>query len=156
MTYLKRILKFQMFNWLGAVIYFAVLWFFHGKLHIHLLLVSAMGMELAIIHNFTWHYFITWNDRISYNFKDYFRRLLQYNFLTATVDLTLNLIVLSLLTEYFGIHYILSSLGAGLIAPFFKFVLNEIIIFNKKDRVPLLVETPNNIILPDQPKSISE
>jgi len=132
MTYLKRIIKFQMFNWLGAIVYFAVLWFCHGRLHIRLLLASACGMELAIIHNFTWHYFITWNDRISYNFNDYFKRLLQYNFLTASVDLTLNLIVLSLLTEYFGIHYILSSLCAGILAPFFKFGINEVIVFNNK------------------------
>ena len=128
--YIKRILKFQMFNWLGTIVNFSVLWFLHGKLNINLLISSAIAIELAIIHNFTWHYFITWKERVHRNFIDYIKRLLKYNVITASIDFILNIGVLWLLTEYFNVYYLLANFWAILAGPFFKFIVNEFFIFN--------------------------
>ncbi len=128
--YIKRILKFQMFNWLGTIVNFSVLWFLHGKLNINLLISSVCAIELAIIHNFTWHYFVTWKERIHRDLYDYFKRLLKYNLLTASIDFILNIGILWLLTEHFKVYYLLANLWAILAGPFFKFMINEFLIFN--------------------------
>jgi len=130
MLSIKRILKFQVFNWLGTFVNFPVLWLLHGVFDVHLIIASLFAIELAIIHNFTWHYFVTWNDRVHRNAADYFNRLLKFNILTGSVDLIVSPILLWSLTEYFGIYYLLSNLLIGFIVPFLRFIISEFFIFN--------------------------
>jgi putative flippase GtrA len=130
--HIRRILKFQMVAWIGTLINQGVLWLLKGQFEIPIAIASACAIELAIIHNFTWHYFVTWRERVSGTFGDYFIRLLKYNTVTASIDFVCNLSVLLILTHYTNLHYLLANPLGMLAGPIFKFLANEFIIFRKK------------------------
>jgi len=126
---IKRILKFQVVALGGTVVNMGVLWLLKGQFHWPVVLAGACAIELAIIHNFTWHYFKTWKDRVAMNVKDYLFRLLKYNGVTASIDFLVNLTVLIVLTKYFDVYYLLAN-GLGMLAgPVLKYLANEYLVF---------------------------
>ena len=129
---LKKVIKFQVVAWIGTVLNLCCLWLLHGKFNIHLLLSATISVELAIIHNFSWHYFTTWKDRVNQSVKDYFQRLIKYNIITASIDFITNLGILWSLVTFFELHYMIANLIAMTLGPLFKFIANEFLIFKRK------------------------
>lgn len=129
---LKRIMKFQFVAWCGTLVNMATLWALKGLLDVPLILAGACAIELAIIHNFTWHYFLTWRERVAHTVSDYFTRLVKYNLVTASIDFVVNLTVLYVLTEHFGVYYLVANLIGMLTGPILKFLANEFLIFRHK------------------------
>ncbi len=127
----KRIIKFQIVAWGGTVINLTVLWLLKGRLGLDVIVAGALAIELAIIHNFTWHYFITWRDRVEKNISDYFARLVKYNLATASIDFVVNLGILWALTKYAGMNYLIADILGMIAGPIFKFIVNEFLIFKK-------------------------
>lgn len=107
----------------------SALWVLKGRLDIPLMVAGACAIELAIIHNFTWHYFLTWRERVAHTARDYLTRLLKYNLVTASIDFVVNLTVLYVLTEYFGVYYLVANIVGMLAGPVLKFLANEFLIF---------------------------
>jgi len=131
----KRIITFQLVAWLGTAINITVLWLLKGVLDVPLLIAGACAIEIAIVHNFTWHYFVTWKGRVSGGLRDYFIRLFHYNIVTASIDFVVNLGTLWVLTTFFGIHYLIADLLGKLAGPLFKYFANEFVIFRHKSSV---------------------
>ena len=130
--HLKRILKFQAVALGGTVVNMGMLWLLKGHLQWPVLIAGACAIELAIIHNFTWHYFKTWKERVAHSGKDFFIRLLRYNIVTASIDFLVNLTVLYVLTKYFNVYYLLAN-GFGMLAgPVLKYLANEYLIFRSR------------------------
>ena len=126
-----RALQFQLFAWLGTIVNLGVLWLLKGVLNVPLVAAGAAAIETAIIHNFTWCYFVTWKDRVDRTVKDYFLRLVRYNLVTASIDFVVNLGTLWALTTFAGVHYLLANLLGMLAGPLFKFLANEFLIFKR-------------------------
>lgn len=129
----RRMIKFQIVGWGGSLINLGSLWLLHGQVDLPLLLAGALGIEASIIHNFTWHYWKTWRDRVQGNLVDYGRQLLRYNIVTASIDFIMKLVILWGLTRL-GIHYLLAAFISLLFGPVFKYLANEFIIFRPTDR----------------------
>lgn len=132
---LRRVITFQLVAWLGTALNVSILYLLKGKLGVPLLIAGAIAIEAAIIHNFTWHYLYTWKGRVEGNFKDYLKRLFNYNIVTASIDFVVNLGTLWVLTTYFGIHYLIADLLGKLAGPLFKYFANEFLIFRHKSGV---------------------
>lgn len=133
---LKRIFSFQFIGWIGTVLNLAVLWLCYDVLQWSLLVSGALAIEAAIIHNFVWYYFWTWSDRVEYTFRDFFHLLVKYNILTAAIDFIIRLSILWVLTEYFGIHYLISDIIGMFIAPIIKYITNDAYIFSTGSTFP--------------------
>lgn len=130
---IKRFLRFQIVSVGGTLVNMGVLWLMYRKLELPLVIASACAIEAAIIHNFTWHYFITWKDRIKkHTVPDYFKRLLHYNIITASIDFIVNISILKLLVKYTDMHFQLANIFGMLACPMFKFMANEFLIFKHK------------------------
>lgn len=127
----KRIIRFQLVAWGGTVINLSVLWLLKGRLGLDVVVAGIFAIELAIIHNFTWHYFITWRDRVDKTISDYFVRLVKYNLATASVDFVVNLGTLWALTKFLGMNYLIADIFGMIAGPIFKFIINEFLIFKK-------------------------
>ena len=97
-------------------------------------MAGACAIELAILHNFTWHYFTTWRDRVRHTVKDYLLRLAGYNAATASIDFLVNLSVLWILTRFLGIHYLVANLIGMACGPLLKFFVNEWLIFRRGEK----------------------
>ena len=128
----RRVFNFQLVALGGTVVNMGMLWLLRGLLHLPILVAGGCAIELAIIHNFTWHYFRTWRERVRFQVRDYVIRLVQYNAVTASIDFLVNLTVLWALTKYVGIHYLAANLIGMLGGPIFKFLANEYLIFRKR------------------------
>ena len=126
-----RVLRFQLVAWGGTLVNLGVLWLLKGGLKIPLLPAGALAIETAIIHNFTWHYFVTWKDRVHGTAMDYFLRLVRYNLVTASVDFAVNLGTLWALVTFAGVHYLVAALFGMLAGPLFKYFANEFFIFRR-------------------------
>ncbi|MFB3845555.1 MAG: GtrA family protein [Candidatus Cloacimonadaceae bacterium] len=131
----RKVFRFQAVAWMGTGVNMLVIWLLHGQLHVKLLIAGAIAIEVAIIHNFSWNYFETWKVRVNHTLENYFRLLLRYNIVTASIDFVLNLGTLWLLNHFFGMHYLLANLIGQLLGPFFKFIANEFFIFPKKESI---------------------
>ena len=135
---IQRILKFQIFNWLGTLVNFATLWLLHGVYDVAIPIAGACAIEIAIIHNYTWHYFVTWKDRVGHTIKDYMFHLVEYNLIISSIDFIINLGILWFLTSYIGVHYLLANLLGMVGGPVFKYFFSDLVIF--KNRPPNLEE----------------
>ncbi|MBU0518750.1 GtrA family protein [bacterium] len=124
-----RSTKFNLVAWMGMIVNSACLYLFKGILHIPIIPAGLLAIEIAIIHNFLWHRYWTWNDRNGENPKSFFKHLLIYNSMTGLVDLVANITVLWSLTTFAGVHFMISNLCGMMLGPFIKFWLNEKVIF---------------------------
>jgi dolichol-phosphate mannosyltransferase len=131
---IKNIVRFQLVTWLGTLLNLGTMWLLHGHLKVPRSIAGAVAIELAIIHNFTWHYFITWRDRVKHTQKDFFARLLKYNLATASIDFVVNWSIMMILSTFFGVYYLLAQLIGMLPGPIFKFLANEFVIFKDKTK----------------------
>jgi len=131
----RRIIKFQFIGWLGVLVNLGVLWVLKGQLGVPLLVAGVCAIETAIIHNFTWHYFHTWRERVAHTPRDYFSRLLKYNAVVASIDFAINLTVLYVFTNFLGMNYLLANIIGMSGGPIFKFLANEHLIFRHKAQV---------------------
>lgn len=135
MSLLKRILSFQFIGWIGTAINLAVLWFCYDVLSWPLLVSGALAIEIAIIHNFAWYYFWTWNDRVAFTVRNFITLFARYNIFTAAIDFVIRLGILWILTEYFGVHYLISDVIGMFIAPILKYITNDAYIFNTEPKL---------------------
>jgi len=129
---LRKLISFHLIAWLGTLVNLAVLWLTHGVLKMPLLIAGALAIEVAIIHNFTGHYFITWKDRTKRSPGNYFNLLLRYNIVTASIDFVVNLGILWLLNHFLGVHYMAASVAGQILGPLFKLLANEYLVFPKR------------------------
>jgi len=65
-------------------------------------LATAIGVELAVLHNFLWHERWTWNDRVAGR-RSRPRRFLTYQLATGSTSLAGNVLVVSIAVRAFGI-----------------------------------------------------
>jgi putative flippase GtrA len=130
--HIRRMVKFQVIAWVGTLVNMGTLWLLKGRFGVPLAVAGACAIEAAIIHNFTWHYFVTWRDRVARTVPDYFIRLIKYNAVTASIDFAFNLTLLVILTRYAGLNYLVANVLGMLGGPIFKFLANEFLIFRKK------------------------
>ena len=129
----KKFIRFQIVSVAGTVVNPATIWLLKAQLTLPVMLAGAIAIEVAIIHNFTWHFFVTWKERIiEHSLSSYLRNLFTYNLVTASIDYLVNLTVLYVLHKRFGVYYLLAHFIGMVCGPVFKFLANEFIVFRHK------------------------
>jgi len=105
---LRRFLKFCLVGALGVVVNMGLLWLLTEFFGLFYILSAAVSIETSILFNFALNDFWTFRDRRQLG-SNTLARVMKYN-LTCAVGIGVNLCVLVLLTEAFGIYYIISNL----------------------------------------------
>lgn len=119
-----RFFKFCMVGLSGILVSEIVLWFFTEITSLLYLVSAVFSSELAIVNNFTWNDLWTFRDRISDpSIKAAFRRFLRFN-LARIGGIAIILVVLAILTEAFGIHYLISNLFAIFVAVLWNYFMS--------------------------------
>ena len=110
---LARFIKFMAVGLSGVGVNMGILWLLTEKADLYYLLSAAVGIEISIISNFLLNNRFTFRDRNLPGTKSFFARLVRFNAVSLTA-LGINLGVLWMLTELFGLYYIVSNLfGIG-------------------------------------------
>lgn len=122
-------IRFQIVGWGGVLLNLLIIWLLYDIAGWSLIVSATLAIEASIIHNFTWYYFKTWHDRVGHSIGDYFSRLIRFNVITASIELLVKVGVIWFLTQYMGMHYLLSDLISMLFGPIFKYTASEFYIF---------------------------
>jgi dolichol-phosphate mannosyltransferase len=105
---LRRFLNFCLVGALGVVVNVGLLWLLTEFLGIFYILSAAVSIETSILFNFALNDLWTFRDRRQLG-SNTLARVMKYN-LTCAVGVGINLGILALLSEAFGIYYIISNL----------------------------------------------
>jgi dolichol-phosphate mannosyltransferase len=105
---LMRFFKFCLVGGSGILVNMGLLWILTEYLGLFYVLSAAVSIETSILTNFTLNDLWTFRDRRHLG-SNIAKRALKYN-LTCGVGVALNLGILTLLTEVFGVYYLISNL----------------------------------------------
>jgi dolichol-phosphate mannosyltransferase len=120
---LLRFLKFCLVGGSGVLVNMGLLWLLTELAGLFYLLSAAISIETSIISNFILNDYFTFRDRRSPTAKSFLNRLLKFN-LVSLAGLGLNMGVLWLLTEVFGMYYLLSNLCGIAVATLWNYLVN--------------------------------
>jgi len=120
---LLRFAKFCLVGLSGVLINMGLLWLLTEFAGLFYLLSAAISIETSILSNFTLNDYFTFPDRRLPGAKSFVSRLLKFN-LVSLAGLALNMGVLGLLTEVFGVYYLLSNLCGIAVATLWNYLVN--------------------------------
>jgi putative flippase GtrA len=115
-----RLSKFALVGGSGALLNTAVLVLLYQRVHLPLLVASALAVELSIVHNFVW------NDRWTFAQQRWsFQRLARFNAVSLG-GLSVTAATLWTLVNYLGAPYIWANLVGIGFAMLWNFTLNSL------------------------------
>jgi len=120
---LRRFFKFCLVGLSGVLVNIGLLWLLTEFAGLFYLLSAAISIESSIISNFVLNDYFTFSDRRSPQAKSFINRLLKFN-LVSLAGLAINMGVLGLLTEVFGVYYLLSNLCGIAVATLWNYLVN--------------------------------
>jgi len=120
---LKRFIKFCLVGASGVLVNMGLLWLLTEFAGLFYLLSAAISIESSIISNFVLNDFFTFPDRRLRGARPFLKRLLKFN-IVSLAGLGLNVSVLWLLTELFGVYYLLSNLCGIAVATLWNYLVN--------------------------------
>ena len=120
---LVRFLKFCLVGLSGVLVNMGLLWLLTEFAGLFYLLSAAISIETSIISNYLLDDYFTFHDRRSPTVKSALSRLLKFN-LVSLAGLATNMGVLWLLTEVFGVYYLLSNLCGIAVATLWNYLVN--------------------------------
>jgi putative flippase GtrA len=106
---LRRSAVFSIVGIIGIGVQLAALWGLKGRLGVPLLMATFLATEIAVLHNFAWHVHWTWADRPA-SARETFWRLVRFHVTNGLVSIVGNLLLMTLLTVYLRVHYLLANL----------------------------------------------
>jgi dolichol-phosphate mannosyltransferase len=118
-----RLLKFSVVGISGVGVNMGVLYFLTEHVHIPYLISSIIAIEISIITNFLLNDLWTWKDRIK---KKYIYRIIQYHISVGITAVFVNWLLLLILTEVFGLYYLLSNLIGIAMGTFANYIINDV------------------------------
>jgi putative flippase GtrA len=124
-----RWIKFNAVGALGFLVQLSALWLFIQGFKIGSLTATALAVELAILHNFVWHNFVTWKDRPSGKWHEWLVRLLTFNATNGAVSLTSNVVLAYLIVEGQPVSLLAANLLAICACSLINFALSDRIVF---------------------------
>lgn len=97
-----RWLKFNLVGGIGIAVQLLALVLLKAVLQVNYLVVTALAVETAVIHNFLWHERFTWADRTGAGFT----RFLKFNLTTGLFSIGGNLLLMKLLVGFGYLNYL--------------------------------------------------
>jgi dolichol-phosphate mannosyltransferase len=118
-----RFVKFCLVGGSGVVVNEGLLWLFTEKVGLPYLASAAIAIETSILSNFVLNNYFTFRQRNEPGIKAFFIRMWKFN-MVSLAGLGINLGVLALFTEVFGIYYLLANLVGITVAFLWNYLVN--------------------------------
>jgi dolichol-phosphate mannosyltransferase len=127
----KRVFKFGIVGLTGIVVNMGVLWYLKEYAQFYLLLASFIAIELSILNNFLWNDLWTFRSTDEKKLSSRWHRLLAFNLVSAG-GVVINMGLLYLLTNAFGVYYLVSNMIGILVAFAWNFFVNRRVTWTRK------------------------
>ena len=122
MTRGKRWLKFNLVGAMGMALQLSTLAVLNHITPGHYLVASALAVEMAILHNFTWHIRYTWRDRQQ---AHAWPQLLRFHLSNGAVSLVGSLLLMRILVEAAHVPVVFANLFAIALCSMANFLLGD-------------------------------
>jgi dolichol-phosphate mannosyltransferase len=119
-----RFIKFLLVGASGIIVNEGLLFILKELIKLTLPFASAIAIEASIISNFMLNDTITFRDRRTAGAKSFFSRLAKFN-VVSLAGAAINYSATLLLTQVFGIHYLISNLIGIVIATMVNYLVNN-------------------------------
>jgi putative flippase GtrA len=123
------VVKFYAVGGIGIGVQLLALFVFKRVLGWHYLLATALAVEMAVLHNFTWHQVWTWKDRPTEGWRPVAVRALRFNLTTGLTSILSNLVVMAAATGYLGVHYLVANAAAIAITAVVNYLVSDWFVF---------------------------
>lgn len=127
----KRITKFMLTGLAGIVVSVGLLWFLTEIVEIFYVTSGIISKEAGTLFSFGLSEIWVFNDRIKVSLMGSLKRCFQFN-LNRLVTVTMVILVMAILTEFFGVYYIISNFVGILLAFPVNYVLSNKYIWKNK------------------------
>jgi putative flippase GtrA len=124
--------RWAVFNIIGAMgllLQLGCLWALKDGLGMDYLAAAALAIELAVLHNFVWHFHWTWADRPAAR-AGLVRRFVRFNLTNGAISICGNLVLMAALVQLAHVHYVLANLLSVAVCSLANFVIGDIVVFN--------------------------
>jgi putative flippase GtrA len=118
-----RWMKFNFVGGIGIFVQLAALTVLRSAAHLDYLLATALAVETAVIHNFTWR------DRPSAHARESLRRFIKFNATNGAVSIVGNLLIMRALVGGLGVNYVVANLAAVGVCSLANFLLSNWLVF---------------------------
>jgi dolichol-phosphate mannosyltransferase len=118
-----RFLKFSLVGFSGVLVNTGLLYVLTAYLGVVYFISSIFAIELSILSNFLLNDIWTWRDRTK---KTFWKRLLQYHISVGITAVLVNWVILILLTEFFGLYYMISNLIGIACGTLANYLINDL------------------------------
>ncbi|MCX6135417.1 MAG: GtrA family protein [Ignavibacteriales bacterium] len=125
-----RLIKFGVVGASGVLVNVGCLYLLTEFARIPYFIASLIAIELSIISNFTINILWTWRDRSEKGTLS--TKLVRYHIGAGATAFLGNYLILVALTEFFGMHYMISNLIGIAVGTFSNYLINDLWTFKKK------------------------
>ena len=122
-----RWLKFNAVGAIGIVVQLSALAVFKSLLGFHYLVATGLAVEIAVLHNFTWHEQWTWKDRTGK--VGVLGRLLRFNLTTGALSILSNLVFMQMFVGVFHLPLLPANLLSIGVTALANFAVSEVWVF---------------------------
>jgi Predicted membrane protein len=126
-----RFIKYGIVGGLGVVINVGLLHVLTVYCRLDYKIASIFAIECALINNFLWNFFWTWNDRRTDSSNGFLIRFVRFHVSSGFTALIVNWGLLVLLTETVHLHYQISNLIGIAFGSGINFLLGHFWVFPK-------------------------
>lgn len=133
---LGRWLKFNAIGAMGICVQMLAVYLFGSIWNISSLWATALAVEAAVLHNFSWHEHFTWADRRAKARDRVLRRLLGFNLTTGVVSIADNLLLVSFSMRRLHAPLLVANLLAVPTCSLINFVVNDKLVFRTARKSP--------------------
>ncbi|HTY37957.1 MAG TPA: GtrA family protein [Bacteroidota bacterium] len=125
-----RIIKFGIVGASGVVVNMGGLYVFKEFVGIPYFIASVIAIELSILSNFTINYLWTWSDRSGEG--SLIAKIVRYHIGAGATAFLGNYLILIALTEFLGMHYMISNLIGIAVGTMANYLINDLWTFRKR------------------------
>jgi dolichol-phosphate mannosyltransferase len=126
----SRIVKFGIVGASGVVVNVGGLYLLTEFAGFQYFIASLVAIELSILSNFTINLLWTWRDRSEEG--TLWSKIIRYHIGAGATAFLGNYLILVALTEFFGMHYMISNLIGIAVGTISNYVINDLWTFKKK------------------------
>ena len=118
-------LKFGIVGISGIVVDFFITWLLKEKLKVNKYIANCAGFSLAVINNFLWNRYWTFNE----NIQPFGEQFLKFTVISV-IGLAINTLLLMLLVKYLKINFYIIKLIVIALVFFWNFSINYLFTFH--------------------------
>ncbi len=124
--------RFNVVGWIGVLVQLAVLTVLVRAFQLNYLLATALAVEAAVLHNFTWHELWTWAEPGSPGCAALVNRLARFHLANGVTSIAGNLLLMSVLVGRAQLPVVAANICAILVCSSLNFLLSHFWVFRRK------------------------